>query len=693
MFLQTEEMEAALDVLQDLGCVLLVGPPGSGKRTLAHALLRCFGSKGATCHVIKTFAAWRNCVGGSKPRSPGAGVTEVALLDHAFGRGFPHGFEPWRAVFDVMEEFCRQGTVRLVFTFHPHTLLALRLAQPNCNLFRSDCEIKMGERLGKEVKKEMLLRHLTWTKDEGRRKHLDSFADFVTKDIDKSGAMFPGCCERMVEFVKAYIPPADPAESERHFQEYLKFPGGLIFSRPSPMYKDFVSYLLSSVDSLREELLAALSLLLNHVDLGSDQNTSLVLHLNKELGFSSFSRISLLDTVRKFSGTLVKEDASGFINRHAYDGAALAIGEVKHADLVVKVADMEFLVKRCVVPLQNGMKNSIKPYVLEVKRVDTRGHRTPQYRGLVRRIAVGLSDASLLVSAVQHDVLQSCQFVEDVLKDCRSRRPEFDLKVLAERCDSHGNASLLYWTIFNDEPFLFQYFFKKIGRDEPCKANLTAIASACCVLASKEKFLATLLKYWKKVTRENAAVLLQGKFAPQHSLVLPRREECFSQAWRAQRKHLQTVLRDIEHISSPTHSPQMPLSAGKTKPEDIDISQPPLHLATKYNNQAVVKLIMEKHTDSRGVVDKFGRTALHVAALHGRVEIAKSLVMHPDLLTTVDEVQNNALHEACLGNSLEVAQVLLGACPHLAHDKNQLGSTPGDLALLNGNSDLYSLLC
>ena len=283
-----------------------------------------------------------------------------------------------------------------------------------------------------------------------------------------------------------------------------------------------------------------------------------------------------------------------------------------------------------------------------------------------------------MVLALQNDALGIQQFVREDLQSFYLKRGNgILLKVLCNTVDSVHKAPLLYWSLFSSSGCLPEWIFKTVLKQKGRHhiENLVLSAYACCMFTDKSKLFEMFLKYWEKATSEDVERLLEGSHLKSVALTMPLLEssETFSYDWKKQRKHLQQILKKVPRSG-------------------IKISQPPPHLAVLFNNVKVVDLLAEKYPESLSVTDNLGRTALHVAANHGRQEIASRLLQHCNRFVQ-DHLGNSPLHEACLEGHMEVVRMLMNADPTMANVPNRSGCSPVDLAVASNYPGIAQLLC
>ncbi|KAL8576174.1 hypothetical protein ACOMHN_027829 [Nucella lapillus] len=104
-FVRTSIFQQCLDFLQEHRIILLTGPAGSGKSSLARALLRCFKQQDCLPLVIKRRAEWRNYVGSQSQ------TQYAVLLDDIFGveQYDPKQFHKGSALFPLMKRYAHRA--------------------------------------------------------------------------------------------------------------------------------------------------------------------------------------------------------------------------------------------------------------------------------------------------------------------------------------------------------------------------------------------------------------------------------------------------------------------------------------------------------------------------------------------------------------------------------------------------------
>lgn len=118
-----------------------------------------------------------------------------------------------------------------------------------------------------------------------------------------------------------------------------------------------------------------------------------------------------------------------------------------------------------------------------------------------------------------------------------------------------------------------------------------------------------------------------------------------------------------------------------------------LHDAAAINRVDLMEILCLGYLDiDVNLVDLHGRTALHVAAIYGHVEVIQFLVSvggNPDI---ADQHGWTPLHCASIAGHVEAAEFLLNCSVYVKYALTKDGKTPFDLAVEKGHSDLYDML-
>ncbi|TVY92560.1 Ankyrin [Lachnellula willkommii] len=137
--------------------------------------------------------------------------------------------------------------------------------------------------------------------------------------------------------------------------------------------------------------------------------------------------------------------------------------------------------------------------------------------------------------------------------------------------------------------------------------------------------------------------------------------------------------------------------------EDIPDGLYPIHIAAQAGMNDYVKNILEKGVGAKDLVDSHQRTAIAYAAMHGNVEVMKTLLRYGARYTVNDYDGLEPIHHAAKGNHIKALQCLMNVgadpmSPKSAEDHDYyldvstLGKTPVQYACELGNEDAVSLM-
>ena len=431
----TPDFEDAADRLEDQGQVVLCGPPGCGKTTLANALLRRCQRNGFTSYTIPCLEKLDEdvLVGRS-----------AVLLDCSLGtvRVDRQQYELWQRMRSAMVD---KGCLRLIIALYPHVLREVRLLEGGIHSPLSDpcLVVQVGSCLNRLIREKMLRFHLKKLPLESAE--LDQLTEAILQ-VDRSGRGFPWCCHYLVEHWQCSKDPA-------------------IFCAPEETDAILTGEMVAH-DSYGKQFAAVLVLTIQGFH--SFSNTPLQAQpILTDLGFGEHKDDDLAEHADVLCGSILTESGEGFNSRVLYDAAALAVGRSFHLSTMLRVCDVSFLVQHvrtAVVAEEMGGKRKSKLVINVGLSTGSCASRpletTPKdLQTLTEKVCQEIMSGHL-PEICQHPSLQCSEFLLALEQYCQTHSGNHSVQQLVSILDCEHHLPLVYWSVFNRRDTLTQWCLK-----------------------------------------------------------------------------------------------------------------------------------------------------------------------------------------------------------------------------------------
>ncbi|XP_041374024.1 uncharacterized protein LOC121387078 isoform X1 [Gigantopelta aegis] len=206
VYVKTRAYEKGKQLLKDLGIVVLIGNPGSGKTTLGLTLMAHFKNKEKTHPLCIThYSNFEDVPVPNSSDKEGSADKIVVMIDDIFGKSnlVSEFYESWNLKSGIMWSLVQSGLIKFIITLRRKVFSECTKRLTQCPLFKNMHQIDLHSFefcLTVEEKKKILdnyLEQIVVKKDQGFCAMTeDDKADAVSETFTELG--FPQCCRHYV---------------------------------------------------------------------------------------------------------------------------------------------------------------------------------------------------------------------------------------------------------------------------------------------------------------------------------------------------------------------------------------------------------------------------------------------------------------------------------------------------------------